>query len=120
MPKSLAQIQKQIAKLEQEADGIRKREVGSVIARMKEAIAFYGITAAELGLGAGASGRGRKPAGAAPAKKRGRPAGSRKTARVGKIKFRDDQGNTWTGHGRRPKWYTDAIAAGKTAEQLAA
>ena len=116
MPKSLAQIQKQIAKLEQEADGIRKREVGSVIARMKEAIAFYGITAAELGLAGGT--RGRKPAGAAPAKKRGRPAG--KKARAGKIKFRDEQGNTWTGHGRRPKWYTDAIAAGKTPEQLAA
>lgn len=115
MTKSLAQIQKQIAKLEQEADSIRKREVGSVIARMKEAIAFYGITAAELGL---TGGRGRGPAGTAPAKKRGRPAG--KKARAGKIKFRDDQGNTWTGHGRRPKWYTDAIAAGKTPEQLAA
>lgn len=116
MTKSLAQIQKQIAKLEQEADSIRKREVGSVIARMKEAIAFYGITAAELGLTGG--GRGRKPAGTAPAKKRGRPAG--KKTRAGKVKFRDEQGNTWTGHGRRPKWYTDAIAAGKTPEQLAA
>ena len=118
MPKSLAQIQKQIAKLEQEADSIRKREVGSVIARMKEAIAFYGITAAELGFSGGAGGRGRKPTGAAPAKRRGRPPG--KKARAGKIKFRDEQGNTWTGHGRRPKWYTDAIAAGKTPEQLAA
>lgn len=118
MPKSLAQIQKQIAKLEQEADSIRKREVGSVIARMKEAIAFYGISAAELGLASGDGRRSRKPAGSAPAKKRGRPAA--KKARAGKIKFRDEQGNTWTGHGRRPKWYTDAIAAGKTPEQLAA
>ncbi|MEY8875571.1 MAG: H-NS family nucleoid-associated regulatory protein [Leptothrix sp. (in: b-proteobacteria)] len=35
------------------------------------------------------------------------------------IKFRDEAGNSWTGHGKRPNWFKDAIAAGKTAADLA-
>lgn len=27
--------------------------------------------------------------------------------------------DTWSGMGRKPRWYTDALAAGKTAEDLA-
>ena len=34
-------------------------------------------------------------------------------------KFRDDAGNTWSGRGPKPGWFKAAIAAGKTAEELA-
>jgi len=44
--------------------------------------------------------------------------GRAKTA--SKVKYRDEAGNTWSGHGRRPKWFTDAVAGGKTPEQLLA
>jgi len=118
MAKSLAQLQKEIAALQRQADEIKHKEVKDVIARVKEAISFYGLTAADLGLGAK---RGRKP-GSVTAKKAtraGRGAGKKKSG-AGKIKFRDENGNTWTGHGRRPQWFIDAMAAGKTAEQLAA
>lgn len=114
MSKELAQIQKQIAKLEQQANELKKKEARDVIARIKEAIAFYGLTPADLGFG-GAKGRkaGATKVGGTRAKSRGK-------ASAGRIKYRDEHGNTWTGHGRRPQWFLDAVAAGKTPEQLAA
>lgn len=111
---TLNQLQKQIAKLESQANQIKKKEAGAVIARIKEAIAVYGLTAADLGLSA----RGPKAA----TSKAGRKAVTKKARKTkgGRIKFHDDNGNTWTGHGRRPQWFLDAIAAGRTLEQLAA
>lgn len=116
MPKTLAQIQKQIAQLQEQAKSIRQKEISGVVTRIREAIAHYGLTAEDLGLAGAAGGRkAGKPRKAAA--KKGRRAGA-KSASV--VKFRDEAGNTWTGRGRRPKWFTDAIAAGKTPEQLAA
>lgn len=111
---TLSQLQKQIAKLESQANQIKKREAGAVIARIKEAISAYGLTAADLGLSA----RGPKAA----ATKVGRKTAAKKgrKAKAGKIKYKDGNGNVWTGHGRRPQWFLDAIAAGRTPEQLAA
>lgn len=116
MPKTLVQIQKQIAQLQEQAKAIRQKEISGVVARIREAISHYGLTAEDLGL-AGASGgrKARKPRKAAA--KKGRRGGA-KAASV--VKYRDEAGNTWTGRGRRPKWFTDALAAGKTPEQLAA
>ena len=36
----------------------------------------------------------------------------------GKAVYGDGNGRTWTGRGRRPQWFIDALAAGKTAEDL--
>lgn len=38
------------------------------------------------------------------------------------VKYRhpDDPSLTWTGRGKRPQWVTDALAAGKTLDDLAA
>ncbi|QAZ41375.1 histidine biosynthesis protein [Methylibium sp. Pch-M] len=109
MAKSLAQIQKEIATLQRQAEALKKREVKDVIERIREAIAFYGLSAADLGLAAS----GRKSRGAGSKKK--------KPARTAsKVKYRDDAGHSWSGHGRRPQWFLDAIAGGKTPEDLAA
>jgi len=35
------------------------------------------------------------------------------------IKYRDDKGNTWTGHGSKPRWLVAAIEKGKKAEDFA-
>ena len=43
-----------------------------------------------------------------------------KSKRRGAIKYRDDAGNAWTGVGRKPQWFVDALAAGKRPEDLAA
>lgn len=112
MAKSLAQLKKQIAALERQAEAIKQKETKDVIERIKEAIAFYDLSAAQLGFGAGAK-AGRKTRVA----KRGRkPTGGRKSA--SKVKYRDEAGNSWSGHGRRPRWFLDALASGKSAQDL--
>ena len=50
MTKTYAQIQKQIAALQRDAEKLKRQEVDGVIARIKEAIQVYGLTAGDLGL----------------------------------------------------------------------
>lgn len=112
MSKSYAQIVKQIESLKQEAEKIRRSEVDGVIARIREAITHYGLTAADLGL----SVRAKPAAGkASPAKKR--KAKGAKAAGV--VKYRNDAGGTWGGRGKRPQWLRDALNAGKKLEDFA-
>jgi DNA-binding protein H-NS len=112
---SLAKIQAQIEKLQKQAEAIRAREVNEVIARIKVALDHYGISAADLGLDGRAAKAGRASK-AAPVAKRGRKAAAPRKASV--IKYRDEAGHTWTGHGKRPGWFKAAIAGGKRLEDL--
>jgi len=41
-----------------------------------------------------------------------------KAAINGPAKYADENGNTWTGIGRRPKWLKDALAKGKTLAEF--
>ena len=34
------------------------------------------------------------------------------------VKYRDETGNSWTGRGSRPKWFKEALAAGKSPDQF--
>ena len=112
MSKSYAQIVKQIESLKQEAEKIRRGEVDGVIARIREAISFYNLSAADLGL----SVRAKPAAGkAAPVKRKKGKAG--KAAIV--VKYRNDAGGTWGGRGKRPQWLRDALNAGKKLEDFA-
>jgi len=115
MAKNLNTLLKQIAQLQKQADALRSREKTEVVDRIKEAIAHYGITADELfGASAAKSPRRRaaKAAGSAPARK----AATKKPG--GAAKYTDGAGRTWSGVGKRPNWFKDAIAAGKQAEDL--
>lgn len=104
---TLAEIKEHIAQLQRQAEELKTQEVAAVVARIREAIAVYGLTEKEL------FGR----LGVSRAKKAGRaPAGGKR--KPGVIRYRDDAGNTWTGHGKRPNWFKDAIASGKTPEEL--
>ncbi|VTU28342.1 DNA binding protein, nucleoid-associated [Variovorax sp. SRS16] len=38
--------------------------------------------------------------------------------RPSKVLYRDGAGNSWSGRGPRPRWLKDAIAGGKTLEEL--
>jgi DNA-binding protein H-NS len=116
MPKSLAQVNAQIAKLQREADTIKAKEATTVIKRIRQAIDRYGLTASDLGLRATRSTRARPLQTPAPSKKR---ATRRQAQPAGVIKYRDDAGNGWTGRGRPPFWFTAAIESGKTREELA-
>ena len=90
-------LRAKIAELEKQAEALRKDELKSVVGQIRKAIAEFGLTAADLGLGGG---RARK-AGVAP-----RPRGR---LSVGLPKYRHPEtGATWTGHGRPPTWIVEA------------
>lgn len=110
----------QIAALEAQADALRKKEMADVIAKVKDAIAHYGLTAAELGFGKNARQVGKSPAavGGKPARKGRKSAVAKPRAKA--VKFKDDQGHTWGGIGKRPDWFKAALAAGKKPEDLLA
>jgi DNA-binding protein H-NS len=116
---SLQAINAQIAALQAKADAIRKQEVGEVVAKIKEAIAHYGLTAADLGLTASAPKAATAPKTGKPSRKPGRKPGAKAVGKpVRAAKYADGQGHTWGGMGKRPDWFKAALAAGKTAEEL--
>lgn len=113
MTKTYAQVLKQIDALSKEAERLKRKEIDGVIARIKEAIDAYGLTASDLGLGARI---GRPPGSKSNGKKKaakGAKAVVRATPKAVKVRFRDDAGNTWIGRGPRPQWIQDALTAGK-------
>jgi len=113
---TLDRLNAQIEALQKKADALKDRERQSVIAKIQSAIDHYGITAAELRTAGPRAAKPAKPlAGRKAPATSGRPAMKKK----GVIRFRDDAGHTWTGVGKRPNWFKDAIAGGKTAEDLA-
>lgn len=116
----LAELDAQIAALQAQADALRKNEVTEVIAKVKDAIAYYGLTAADLGFGrvAGRVGETAAAVGAKPAGTGRKYAAAQPAAKA--MKFKDDQGHAWGGIGKRPDWFKAALAAGKTPEDLLA
>lgn len=117
MTKTYLQVRKQIEQLQKEADLLRKQEADGVLRRIKEAIAVYGFSAAELGFGAGTS------SAAVASRKRGRTNGASKgsvATRAAAPKFKDDNGNVWSGRGPRPAWFKAALESGKSMEDLRA
>jgi DNA-binding protein H-NS len=114
---SLEQIQAEIARLEQKARAVRNAEVGDVIAKMKAAIKHYGLTAADLGL-APKSVRSAKGAAETAKRTAGKTAKAKGAKATRPVKYRDEAGNQWVGQGKRPKWFVEALAAGKTEEDL--
>jgi DNA-binding protein H-NS len=119
---TLKEIDQQIAQLQEQATKIRETEKADVIGRMQEAIGYYGITAAELGLGVARQGKKGQKASAAKPALATKPAVAAKQPRAGagRVKFKDDAGHSWTGFGPKPRWFTEALAAGKTVEELKA
>jgi DNA-binding protein H-NS len=104
MPKTFAQVSKQIEALRAEAEQLRKVEVAEVIEKINAAVAAYGLTAEDL--------FGRRPGQAGAAKKSG---GNGRAP-----KYSDGNGNVWGGMGPRPKWLREALDAGKTLEDFMA
>ena len=117
MTKSYAQVMKQIDSLKLEAEKLRRNEVSGVITRIRNAISFYNLTAADLGLGANAKGAASNAVAPAKGKKRKGAGTTAKGLRV--IKFRNDSGGAWGGIGKRPQWLRDALNSGKQLSDFA-
>jgi len=84
---SYKELLAQREKLEQQIEEAKSREYTEVLNEIKQKMADYGITLAELGVSRGGKGKvGRPRASVAP-------------------KYRDPEtGNTWSGRGKPPKW----------------
>lgn len=95
------ELQDQIAKLQAEAEQVRKSEIANVIADIKARMAEFGIGVEDLGM-------------------TGKTKGRRKsTASVSVAKYRNPAtGETWTGKGRRPNWIVEAEQQGKSASDF--
>ncbi|MDM0032382.1 H-NS family nucleoid-associated regulatory protein [Variovorax sp. J22P271] len=110
MTNTYSLIQQKIAKPQKEADALRQKETSGVVARIKVAIEHYGLTAEQLGfVGAKASGKAMV---LGKAKVLGKAASG--------AKYRDGNGQSWSGRGPRPRWLRDAIAGGASLESFLA
>lgn len=120
MALSLADLNNKIIKLQAQANEIRRKDRKLVIEQVRQAIALYDLDPADLFAAPGAKkGRGRPvAAGEAPVPRRGRPAGI-KNRKPPAVKYRDDEGNTWTGRGIQPKWLKAHIESGRSIEDFA-
>lgn len=126
--RTVSVIERDIQRLQKERDEAFAIEKRGVIARLKESIAHYGLTAVDLGLGAG-GGENPKPVVAvsyAPqnkdrplrvaAKPKTQP--RKRNPRASMPKYADGNGHIWTGVGKRPRWFLEALAAGVSEESL--
>ena len=92
----------QIAQLRKQAEELRNQERAGVIEELRKKISEYGLTAGDLKL---ASRGGRRGPSIAVAKSA--------------AKYRSPTGETWSGgRGRKPRWITEALAAGKSLEDF--
>ncbi|MDO4905583.1 MAG: H-NS histone family protein [Lautropia sp.] len=126
---SLIDLNRKIAKLQKQADAIKSREKKGVIERIRQAILHYDLTVADLfsesaapvrrGRRAAASAAGvdvlSKSTGLKP--RRGRPVGAVSRKPV-PIRYRDEEGNTWTGRGKQPNWLKRHIENGRNPEDF--
>jgi DNA-binding protein H-NS len=117
MAKNYQQLQKEIDQLQKRADALRKKELADVVKEIKDVIAYWGLSADDLGLTKAASSR------AASAKKvsakRAAKASKAKRSSADAAKYRDESGNTWGGRGPRPGWLRAALEAGRSLEEFA-
>lgn len=138
--KKLAQIKQQIAKLEREAEKVRKAGIKGVLKQIKSLMEEHGISLSDLGSPRGRPGRkpGRPANAAKPGRKPGRPpkadkpeqasakaakpaASKAKLARSkAKPKYRSPENAkvVWTGRGRPPAWVKAWVDAGKKMDDL--
>ena len=105
MAKTYSQLLESIEALRRQAEARRTKEIAGVVGRIRKAIEFYGLTAADLGLASGTSG-------AAKETRAGKATGR------GAVKYSDGAGNTWSGRGPRPRWLREALANGQSLEQF--
>lgn len=107
MAQTLAQITKQIEKLQKEADALRQAELKGVIDRIKVAISHYGLTPDQLGFGK-------------PSVKRAKVAkpAAKSSSKTASPRFANEDGQVWSGRGPRPRWLREALANGRSLEEF--
>lgn len=88
--------------VEKELKAVEKRERKEALEAAKEAAAKFGFSLDELS--GGGKGRKKRAKGRGPAEP--------------KYRNPDNSEQTWSGLGRRPQWFNDAVAKGTNPEDL--
>ncbi|MDR3298993.1 MAG: H-NS histone family protein [Candidatus Accumulibacter sp.] len=93
------ELRAEAAKLLQQAEELRAKEVEQVIEEIREKMQSYGINPQDLGFASSRTGKtGRK-------------------IHV-QVRYRGPNGKEWSGRGLTPKWLREEIANGKTREDF--
>lgn len=100
-PMTYHELKAKADELMKEANRLRDIEKQGVITAIREDMELYDITAEDLGF--------------KTVKKKSKSAKSS----VAVIRYRDEDGNEWTGRGRIPHWMRDRINAGAEKEDFA-
>jgi DNA-binding protein H-NS len=94
------EIVKQISELQKQAEEIKAREQTQVINEIRQKIVQHALTAEDLGFS-------------------GKPVHAKQTTRRKvPVRYRDTEGNTWTGRGKRPLWLNRALATGRLLDDF--
>jgi len=99
---SLAELLKQKADLERQIASAQSESRSKAIADVRALMAQHGLTSADL---------------IVAARKTSRAGGG--TSKPVAAKYKDDQGNSWSGRGLKPKWLAAALATGKKIDDFA-
>ena len=112
---SRKELEKLRADVDKALDQVSSREKDLAIKAAEKAAAAHGFSLAQLKGGGAAAPKKRGPK---PGPKATKPAKSRKT---GAPRFRNpaNGSQTWTGKGRQPVWFKDAVAAGADPASMA-
>ena len=102
---TLADLLAQRSALEEKIKEVSKTERADAIAKIHALMQESGLSLADL--------RGDKSAKGSAGKGQGAPA--KKVA----AKYKDGNGNSWSGRGLQPRWLKAAVAAGKKPEDFA-
>lgn len=99
------ELEKLAQNVERQLERLKKQDLKKARDAAEKAAAAHGFKLSDIVGG-----------GAAPATKprKAKP----KAAGVAKYANPADSGQTWTGKGRQPKWFKDALAAGKSPESM--
>lgn len=108
--KTYADLQKQIAKLQTQAERMRKGSFDKAVGQIRDLMEKNGISIEQLTEALAAKGKkGRKP---------GKAGGGTPTAVKPKYESPTDPTVTWTGRGRKPKWVQEWVDGGNDLEKL--
>lgn len=113
---SPAELDELITRARKRQDALASRKIPKVRARIEAILKAEGLTLADVfSL--------KPPAGAAPAAKARKPRKAAAGAGAGRKvapKYRNpaDPSQTWAGRGVQPRWFRDALAAGRAADDL--
>ncbi len=106
----LAGLERKTVELRRHANALRRREIDATVRRIQDDVLKYKLTVEQI-FG---------PLRSAMLEKEETAQGTRLVRRRGGAlpKYQSAQGETWTGRGKQPRWFQEALRSGKTPEDL--